>query len=276
MMIARAAPTIVGIVNITEDSFSDGGRFLAPEAALAHGRKLAADGAGILDLGAAASNPSAKPVSPAEEIRRLEPVVRRLIAEGHAVSIDSFASETQLWALEAGARYLNDIHGFADPAIYPRLAASNAKLILMHMVGAGVATREPGDAATIWDRILEFFQTRIAALEAAGIPRARLILDPGMGLFLGAGREVSLAVLRDLPRLKRAFGLPVLVSVSRKSFLRALTDRQPGEAGAATLAAELWAAERGADYIRTHDVRALADAIKVRWALVKGGPEGQA
>jgi dihydropteroate synthase type 2 len=268
-------PKILGIVNVTEDSFSDGGRFLAPDAALAQARSLAADGADILDLGAAASNPSAKSVAPAEEIRRLERVVRGLIADGRAVSVDSFASETQLWALQAGAHYLNDIHGFSDPAIYPALAGAEAKLIVMHMVGEGIATRETGDAAAIWGRILDFFEQRIGALIAAGIARERLILDPGMGLFLGAGREVSFRVLREISRLKAAFGLPVLISVSRKSFLRALTARAPGEAGAATLAAELWAAEQGVDFIRTHDVRPLKDALAVRRALVGAGPEGQ-
>lgn len=261
-------------MNVTEDSFSDGGRFLDPAAALLHARKLAADGADILDLGAAASNPSAKPVPAEEEIRRLEPLVRTLIAEGCSISIDSFASETQLWVLRAGVHYLNDIHGFADPSIYPQLAASSAKLIVMHMIGAGVATREKGDPATIWDRILRFFDLRIGALTTAGIARERLILDPGMGLFLGAGREVSLAVLRDLSRLKQAFGLPVLVSVSRKSFLRAIVDRSVEEAGPATLAAELWTAEHGADFIRTHDVRSLKDALRIRAALE--GAAGQA
>jgi dihydropteroate synthase type 2 len=270
-----AQPQILGIVNLTEDSFSDGGRYLAPEAALAHARQLATDGADILDLGAAASNPSAKPVAAEEEIRRLEPVVRELIADGRTVSIDSFRSETQSWALQAGVHYLNDIHGFADPSIYPRLAAAKAKLIVMHMVGTSVATRLKGDPATIWARILAFFDKRLAALEGAGIDRARLILDPGMGLFLGAGREVSLTVLSHIGRLKTAFGLPVLVSVSRKSFLRALAGREALAAGAVTLAAELWAAEHGVDFIRTHDVRALKDGLTIWSALVGEGAEGQ-
>src|SRR5262249_31570786 len=139
--------------------------------------------------------------------------------------------------------------------------------IVMHMVGEGVATRDKGDAATIWDRILTFFEARLATLNAAGIARGRVILDPGMGMFLGAGREVSLAVLRDLPRLKAAFGLPVLVSVPRKSVLAAMTGRPVADNGPAPLGAELWAGEHGGDFIRTHDVRALKDALKVRSAL---------
>ncbi len=192
-------PEILGIVNVTEDSFSDGGRYLAPDAALAHARRLAADGADILDLGAAASNPSAKPVSPAEEIRRLEPLVRTLIAEGHQVSVDSFASETQTWALSQGVQTLNDIHGFRDPTIYPALAASSAKLIAMHMVGEGVATRDKGDAATIWDRILRFFEGPPSPRWRELASRARASSStPAWGCSSAPGREVSLAVLARL------------------------------------------------------------------------------
>ena len=129
------SPSILGILNITEDSFSDGGRYLAIEAALVHARKLAKDGASVLDLGAAASNPDAKPVAPAEEIARLAPVVAVLKKEGLAVSIDSFAPEVQRWALEERVDYLNDIHGFPDHALYPALAGASPKLIVMHCPG---------------------------------------------------------------------------------------------------------------------------------------------
>jgi dihydropteroate synthase type 2 len=264
-----SAPQILGILNITEDSFSDGGRFLMGSAALAHGRKLIADGADVIDIGPSASNPDAKPVAPPEEIKRLEFVMPALLEAGARISVDSFQTETQGWALKNGAAYINDIHGFADSLIYPALGASSAKLIVMHAIQSqGVATRERGDPATIWHKILGFFEARLKALEAAGIARERMILDPGMGLFLGAGREVSLKVLREISRLKAAFGLPVLVSVSRKSFLRVIAGgRSPTEAGAVTLTAELFAAARGVDYIRTHDVRALKDALAVAAAL---------
>jgi dihydropteroate synthase type 2 len=263
------APQILGILNITEDSFSDGRKFLAGDAALAHGHELLAGGADIIDIGPSASNPDAIPVSPAEEIKRLALVMPDLIKAGGKISVDSFQSETQVWALKNGAAYINDIHGFADASIYPALAASEARLIAMHAIQSqGVATREKGDPATIWDKILRFFEVRLKALEAAGIARERMILDPGMGLFLGAGREVSLKVLREIGRLKTSFGLPVLVSVSRKSFLRVIAGgRTPDEAGAVTLAAELFAAAQGVDYIRTHDVRALKDALAVLGSL---------
>jgi len=263
-------PTILGIVNITEDSFSDGGRTLAPEAALAHARKLANDGASVLDLGAAASNPDAKPVAPPEEIAKLAPVVAALMEDGIAVSIDSFAPEVQRWALERRVDYLNDIHGFPDPALYPALAGSEAKLIVMHSVQQrGRATRTDVVPDEIFDRILRFFEDRIAALERAGIAHSRLVLDPGMGFFLSSRPEASFEVLRRLPELKGAFGLPVLISVSRKSFLRQITGRGPAEAGPATLAAELFAVYQGADYIRTHDPAALADGLAV-WKAATG------
>jgi dihydropteroate synthase type 2 len=263
------APTILGIVNITEDSFSDGGRFLATAAALSHARKLVAAGAEIIDLGAAASNVDARPVAAAEEIRRLDPLIAALAADGTPVSIDSFAPEVQRFAMSRGVALLNDIQGFPDPSLYPELAAAGCRLVVMHAVhGRGRARRVELSADRVWDRINAFFADRVEALERAGIARQRLILDPGMGFFLSSRPEASLRALADLDRLKRAFGLPLLISVSRKSFVGAITGRAAAsELGGATLAAELYAAEKGADYIRTHDPGSLADALKVMAAL---------
>ena len=258
------SPILLGIVNITEDSFSDGGRYLATEVALAHARKFAKDGASVLDLGAAASNPDAKPVAPAEEIARLAPVVAALKEDGLTVSIDSFSPEVQRWALGQRIEYLNDIQGFPDPGLYPALACAGARLIVMHSVQQrGRATRVGVAPGEVFDRILRFFEDRIAALEKAGVARDRLVLDPGMGFFLGSQPEASFTILRRLPDLKRTFALPVLISVSRKSFLRTLTGRAAAEAGPATLAAELFAVCQGADYIRTHDPAALADGLAI-------------
>jgi dihydropteroate synthase type 2 len=265
---------IFGIVNITEDSFSDGGRYLDAEAALAHAWKLANDGADVIDLGAASSNPDAKPVPAKVEIARLAPVVEELTRNGVSISIDSFAPEVQRWALEHGVEYLNDIQGFPDAEIYSTLASSNAKLIVMHSVqGRGPATRVRVPPETLVDGILTFFERRIVALAEAGVDRSRLILDPGMGLFLGSDKDASFTVLRAIPAIKRAFDLPVLISVSRKSFLRRLTGRQPLEAGPATLAAELFAVLRGADYIRTHEPAPLTDALKV-WRQLEPETDG--
>jgi dihydropteroate synthase len=262
-------PLLVGIVNITEDSFSDGGRYLDPAAAIAQARRLVADGADIIELGAAASNIAAQPVSPEEEIRRLDPVIGALEAEGVPVSIDTFQIGTQRFALRRGVAYLNDIQGFPDPAIYPELAAVSCRLIVMHAVqGRGRAQSVDIGPDEVWRRIHDFFAERIPRLAQAGIARERLILDPGMGLFLSNRPEASLRVLRGLSELKQAFGLPVLVSVSRKSFLARLTGQDdPAQLGAATLAAELYAARHGADFIRTHDPAALRDALTVSGAL---------
>jgi dihydropteroate synthase type 2 len=264
-----ARPLLVGILNITEDSFSDGGRYLDPAAAIVQARRLTAGGADIVELGAAASNIAAQPVSAEAEMRRLEPVIATLSGDGVPLSIDTFQTETQRFALAGGVDYLNDIQGFPDPAIYPDLAAARCRLVVMHAAqGRGRAQSLELGPEEVWRHIQDFFAARIPRLERAGIARERLILDPGMGLFLSSRPESSLRVLRGLEELKRIFGLPILVSVSRKSFLGRLTGRgDPAGLGAATLAAELYAARHGADLIRTHDPAALRDALTVSEAL---------
>jgi dihydropteroate synthase type 2 len=261
-------PRIVGIVNITEDSFSDGGCYLDPAAAVAHARKLRAEGADIIELGPAASHPDSALVPVAEEQRRLAPVLEQLAADGVPVSVDSFRPEILRFAVSAGAACLNDIHGFGDPGLYPLLAASQCQLIVMHAVqAAGVATRVVTGPAAVWEGTLRFFARRLAALQAAGIGRERLIIDPGLGYFLSSTPGPSLAALAGIRELKDTFGVPVLVSPSRKSFLRMLTGRDVTRAGPATLAAEIFAAWQGADYIRTHDVAAARDALTVLAAI---------
>jgi dihydropteroate synthase type 2 len=265
-------PLLVGIVNITADSFSDGGRFLDPAAAVAHASRLAAAGADIVELGAAASNVAAGSVSPDEEIGRLDPVLQALADSGMTLAVDTYSAQTQRFALSRGVACLNDIRGFPDPSVYPELAAASCSLVVMHAAG-GIGRAEPLDLEPeeVWRRIKAFFAERIARLEGAGIARERVILDPGMGLFLSRRPEASAYVLARIGQLKELFGLPVMISVSRKSFLGAMTGRRsPGERGAATLAAELFAAAHGADYIRTHDPAALRDALTVTAALTAG------
>ncbi len=263
-------PILFGILNITEDSFSDGGRFLAPEKALAHASALIAGGAHVLDLGAASSNPDASSVPAAVGIARLTPLLAAARENNWTLSIDSFSTETQRWALAEGVAYLNDIQGFPEPELYPALAESAAKLVVMHAVQErGRAQRIETDPETIMEHVVSFFDRRIAALVAGGVARERLILDPGMGFFLGAKPEVSLTVLRHLTELKAAFGLPVLISVSRKGFLRKLTGTPVEGIGPATLAAELYAVLQGADMIRTHDPKALRDALTI-WHCLSG------
>jgi dihydropteroate synthase type 2 len=263
-------PRIVGIVNITEDSFSDGGRYLDPEAAIVHARRLRGEGADVVELGPAASHPDSAPVTAAEEQRRLASVLEQLAADGIPVSVDSYRPQTQRFAIAAGVAYLNDIHGFGDPDMYQDLAASGCRLIVMHAIqAAGSATRVATDSAAVWDGTLRFFAERLAALREAGISGDRLIIDPGLGYFLGSTPGPSLAALAGIRELKAAFGVPVLASPSRKSFLRALTGRDITRSGPATLAAEIFAAWQGADYIRTHDVAAARDAFTVLAAIAR-------
>ena len=269
-------PQLFGILNITADSFSDGGCFIEPQAALRHASKLSADGAQILDIGAASSHPDAQPVSAQTEIARLAALWPQLKKCDMQISVDSFQPQTQSWAMAQGADWLNDINGFRDPALYDELADNTCRLVVMHAIqnkngGGGIATRRavPHNKADMWAHIFRFFATRLAALQAAGIAPARLVLDPGMGYFLGNKPENSLAILADIGRLKQEFGLPVLVSVSRKSFVRQVAGVDIADSQAATLAAELWAAAQGVDYIRTHDPAALLQALKITQQLAR-------
>jgi dihydropteroate synthase type 2 len=262
---------IVGIVNITRDSFSDGGRFLDPRAAVAHARKLHAAGADVIELGAESTHPQAEEVPAAVEIERLSPVIPALRSAGVAVSVDTHKAEVMHSVLALGVEMINDVTALSDPAGVAAVRESDCKLVLMHARRGGQTTsaRARGgeaDPRTIMDEIVEFFRRRVEELSAAGIERSRLILDPGMGLFLGDSPQASLAVLRGLPALL-ALGLPVLVSTSRKSFIGAVLGREVAERAAGTLATEIWAALRGVHYIRTHDVAALRDALTMLAAL---------
>lgn len=263
----RLEPKIFGILNITEDSFSDGGAYLANDRATEHAASLLADGADVIDIGPAASNPDANQVSPQEEINRLEPIIK-VFSGRIQLSVDSFKSETQLWAMEHGIDYINDIHGFSVPEIYPKISHSNCRLIVMHSIQstwkADKAYTEPD---TLFARVTGFFEKRVSELTDAGISRNRIIIDPGMGYFLGSNPEASISMLKRISDLKEQMELPVMVSVSRKSFLRNITGRSAQEALPATLAAEVFAALSGVDYIRTHDVRALRDVLKVLQVL---------
>ncbi len=264
----RKTVQIVGIVNITEDSFSDGGRFLAPEKAIAHARALAEAGAHILELGPASSHPDAASVSASEQIDRLQPVLAALRPLALPLSIDTTHPEVLRFALAAGVELLNDVRGFPDESLYSELAAGTARLVVVHSLARGErAERQLASPRQVLDSIERFFDARLAALVRSGVDEERLIVDPGMGFFLGRDPRASIAVLQRLPELRARFGRPLLVSVSRKSFLRALTGSDLEAIGPATLAAELHAARAGADYLRTHDVRALRDGLCIEEKL---------
>lgn len=279
---------ILGILNLTRDSFSDGGRYVALDAALAHARRMAADGAAVLDLGAESSHPDAAEVSAEEEIARLTPVMEQLRADGLRVSVDTYKPAVLRHVVQRGAEFINDITGLGvlldgvaarQPEALEALAVlrdSPVRIILMHALhskGRARAERMDADAGAIVPRIRAFFERRLAALAALGIAGERCILDPGMGFFLGRAPEPSLEVLRDLERFA-ALNLPLCLSTSRKSFIGAVLERngQPcpvAERGAGTLATEIWAYQQGVRYIRTHDVRALRDAVRM-WEAIAG------
>jgi dihydropteroate synthase type 2 len=265
---------ILGILNVTADSFSDGGRFLEPAAALTHARALRAAGADWIDVGAESTHPDAADVPAELEVARLTPVVTALVAEGMQVSVDTRKPAVMRAVLGLGVQMLNDVHGLRDAESIAAVRDSGARLIVMHnRAPRGRAQRAAASPEDIVGDVEAFLRERLATLTGAGIARERIILDPGMGFFLSPRVDDSIAVLRALPRLA-ACGAPLCVSVSRKSFVGALlgspaAPRPVGQRGAGTLAAELWAAAQpGVRYIRTHDVAALRDGLRVWEALV--------
>lgn len=259
---------LFGILNVTRDSFSDGGRWLVPEQAIARGLQLLADGADVIDVGAESTHPDAEDVSAAEEIARLSPVVAALVAAGAQVSIDT-AKPAVIEAMAAlGARWWNDVSGLRAPGALAVAARTGLELVVMYSRAPGPrALRDAAAPADVLAAIESFWRERREALAAAGVDRRRIVLDPGMGFFLAADPAPSLLVLKRLALLRQRAGCPLLVSVSRKSFLGSVTGQPVAGRAAATLAAELWAVAQGIDCVRTHDVRALRDALRVRAAI---------
>ncbi len=259
---------LVGIVNLTEDSFSDGGRFLDLRHAISHGEQLIAAGADWLDLGAESSNPFGKKVEDHVEIERLAPVVRHFKAVGAKVSVDTHKPSVMKAVLELGADMINDVSALQAPgAVDALLAKPEAAVVLMYSRNIGPrAETTDRPYRTLIPEIIDFFRHRIADLEKAGLRRGRILIDPGMGYFLGGNPEPSLWVLRHLEELS-AVGQPIFVSTSRKSFVGAVLGKEPSERGSGTLATELWAIQQGAAFIRTHDVAPLAQAYRL-WRTI--------
>jgi dihydropteroate synthase type 2 len=268
---------ILGILNVTRDSFSDGGRYLDPVVAVAHAQQMVADGADVIDIGAQPTNPDAEIVSAEEELARLLPVIELLRAASVRVSVDTFRPEVMRRVLAAGAEFINDVTALRDAEAVAAVREHQARIILMHSTAAE-ARAERADISPVGmlERILAFFERRIGELEVAGIARQRLIIDPGMGMFLSRDPRASLVVLRELPRLAQ-FRLPILVSSSRKGFIGELLrsgEKRPraDQRAAGTLATELWAALHGATYIRTHEPRPLRDALMLWQAIERAQP----
>jgi dihydropteroate synthase len=255
----------MGIVNVTPDSFSDGGQFLDPEAAVEHGLELAAEGAAILDVGGASTRPGAEPVPVADELRRAVPVVERLAAQGQRVSIDTSKHEVAAAALEAGATLVNDVSAFRlAPEIAGLVADAGADCCLVHMRGDPRTMQSQARYDDVVGEVKAFLEERLAAAVDAGIAEERVWLDPGIGF--GKTVEHNLELLRRLDEIA-AIGRPVVVGTSRKSFLGKLAGgRAPDERLPGTIATNVMAFERGASVFRVHDVGPVADALAIATA----------
>jgi dihydropteroate synthase len=264
---------IMGVVNVTPDSFSDGGAFDDAQQAVRHGLRLAAEGAAILDVGGESTRPGADPVPVGEELRRIVPVVEGLASHptGARLSIDTMKLEVAREAVDAGATYVNDVSAFRhDPELAAFVADRDLDCCLMHMLGEPrTMQREPRYADVVSD-VKAFLTERMAAATAAGVPEHRIQLDPGIGF--GKTLEHNLELLRRLDELTD-LGRPLVVGTSRKSFLGRLTGRDVTERVHATVATCVMAYERGATVFRVHDVAAVSDALKVTLATVGGWPK---
>lgn len=255
------APLLMGIVNVTPDSFSDGGLLGSAEAAVAHGLRLVAEGAAIVDIGGESTRPGHETVDAATELARVLPVIAGLKTRSDApISIDSYKAEVAEVALAAGASIVNDVWGAQrDPRIAAVAARAGAPMVLMH-------NRDAIDASLdIFDDVRRFLERSIAIATAAGVPHGQIVVDPGIGF--GKTPRQNLDLIRDLDRLS-VLGCPILLGASRKSTLGRITGRKiPAERLAATLSAHLYGASRGAAILRVHDVAPHVDALKV-WAAI--------
>jgi dihydropteroate synthase len=259
---------LMGVVNVTPDSFSDGGRFLEPSAAVAHGVRLAKEGAAILDVGGESTRPGAAPVDAEEELRRVVPVVEGLAAAGTGsqLSIDTSKAAVARAALDAGASYVNDVTAFrADPAIAGLVAERDVECCLMHMLGEPRTMQEDPRYDDVVSDVKAFLEGRLAFAVGEGVPEERVTLDPGIGF--GKTLDQNLELLRRLEEIV-AIGRPVMIGTSRKSFLGKLTGRDVDDRLAGTIATNVLAYARGASVFRVHDVAPVRDALAVAAATV--------
>jgi dihydropteroate synthase len=259
-LLSRPDPAVMGVLNVTPDSFSDGGQFISPERALAQAKRMTAEGADIIDVGAESTRPyGARPVTADEEQKRLQPVLAVVAALGVPVSIDSMKPSVVAWALDQGATIANDIWGLQRDAGMAALAAERrVPIIIMH-------NRDEADATIdIMKDIAAFFERSLAIATKAGILPENIVLDPGIGF--GKTQHQSMTALARLDELK-AFKLPLLVGASRKRFIGVITPSEPHQRLGGSIAAHLLAAQRGARIIRTHDVAETVQALRVAAAI---------
>ena len=254
----------MGVLNVTPDSFSDGGRFLAASHAIAHGLRMREAGADVVDVGGDSTRPGAAAVPLDEELRRVVPVVEQLAKEGVRVSVDTLKPEVMRAAIDAGCVLVNDVAGFRAPGAIEAVARSGVGVVAMHMQGTPGTMQQAPRYADVVAEVEAFLAARAAELEAAGIARERIAIDPGFGF--GKTLEHNRALFRALPRLAGR-GYALLVGVSRKKMIGDLTGRAVGERTAGSVAAALLAVQNGAGVVRVHDVRETVDAINVWMGL---------
>ncbi|HET7832395.1 MAG TPA: dihydropteroate synthase [Gallionella sp.] len=257
-------PLVMGIVNVTPDSFSDGGQHLQHEAAIFHARQLIAEGADILDIGGESTRPGAQPVSVQEELDRVLPVIENLRDAGVPVSIDTCKTPVMQAAIGAGVQMVNDINALQDAGALAAVAATNVAVCLMHKQGTPQTMQVQPEYRNVVAEVSAFLRERIEAATGAGIGHNRIVIDPGFGF--GKTLAHNLELLRHLDQL-RELEVPVLAGLSRKSMLGVLTGRDVNDRQAASVAAALIAVQRGAAIVRVHDVRETVDALKVWQAL---------
>jgi len=262
--LSKPYPAVMGVLNVTPDSFSDGGHFLAPERALAQARRMVAEGADIIDVGAESTRPyGSQPISIDEEMHRLQPILADVVALGIPVSIDSMKPAVVAWALDRGAAIANDIWGLQrDPEMARLVAARRCPVVIMH-------NRDRADPdIDIMHEVREFFARSLAIAAKAGISRENIALDPGIGF--GKTQEQSMTVLARLEQFN-SLGLPLLVGASRKRFIATVSPAEPDQRLGGSIAAHLIAAKAGARIIRTHDVSETVQALRVATAIWEKG-----
>ncbi|HUG03171.1 MAG TPA: dihydropteroate synthase [Steroidobacteraceae bacterium] len=263
--LALDRPVVMGILNVTPDSFSDGGRFASLPAAIDRAERMAAEGASIIDVGGESTRPGALPVDAAEELRRVIPVIERLAATlGLPVSVDTRKAEVMRVAIEAGASMVNDVSALGGPGALDCVAGTDVGLCLMHMQGEPRTMQQSPDYADVVAEVREFLRARVARCIAAGIDPERIAVDPGFGF--GKTLAHNLALLRGLPRIA-ADGAPVLVGLSRKRMIGEMTGQPEGDRLAGSLALATLAAQNGARIVRAHDVGATVAALSILAAM---------
>jgi len=262
---------VMGILNVTPDSFSDGGEFLEAEVAVRHGVQMAADGADALDVGGESTRPGSEPVSADDEIGRVVPVIARLVREVPAVpvSVDTRKAEVAAAALDAGASIVNDVSAGRDPEMFEVARDRGAAVVLMHMKGEPGSMQESPSYDDVVGEVHEYLRERIEAAEFAGIDAGRIAIDPGIGF--GKALEHNLELIRRIDAFLD-LGRPVLVGPSRKRFIGTILDLPHDQRVEGTIGAAAWLAARGAHVLRVHDVREVVRAVRVLDAIAGSGP----